>query len=128
MVINHYTKIMAIERTTPFGGINISSEAVAQVAGEAASRCYGVVGLVSRSSLEDAVSEILKIEEYLKGVYTRKRKDTYEIDLYIVVAFGVKVTEVMSEVQKNVSYTLEKTFGIPFRKVNVYVQGIKELN
>ncbi|MCQ2771781.1 MAG: hypothetical protein MJ238_00670 [Bacilli bacterium] len=37
------------------------------------------------------------------------------------------MTEVMSEVQKKVSYVLEKTFQIPFKKVNVFVQDVKEI-
>ena len=118
---------MAIERKTPYGGINITNDAIAQVAGEAASTCYGVVGLVAKNLLSDAVYDLLNIDEYVKGIYCHKKKETYEVDVYIVVAYGVKVTEVMSEVQKKVSYVLEKTFQIPFKKVNVFVQDVKEI-
>jgi hypothetical protein len=44
----------------------------------------------------------------------RKKKSGYEVDVYLVVAYGVKITEVVSEVQKKVQYVLEKTFQIPF--------------
>jgi uncharacterized alkaline shock family protein YloU len=39
----------------------------------------------------------------------------------------VKITEIVSEVQKKVIYVLEKTFQIPFKQVNVFVQDIKEI-
>ena len=48
-----------------------------------------------------------------------------ELDLYIVIGFGVKVSEVVSEVQKKVKYVLEKTLEQDFAAVNVYVQGVR---
>lgn len=118
---------MVIDKQTPYGAINITSEAIAGVAGEAVSTCYGVVGLVSKNSLRENINELLKKDDYVKGVYCQKKKDAYEVDVYIIVAYGVKITEVITEVEKKVSYVLEKTFSIRFKKVNVYVQDIKEI-
>ena len=47
------------------------------------------------------------------------------MDLYIVVSHGVKISEVVNEVQKKVKYVLEKTLEIEFDAVNIYVQGVK---
>jgi uncharacterized alkaline shock family protein YloU len=119
---------MVIDKTTPYGGINITMEAIASVAGDAASECYGVVGLASKNSLRENINELLKRDDFIKGVYCRrKKKDQYEVDVYIIVAYGVKITEVLSEVQKKVTYVLEKTFPIKFQHVNVFVQDIKEI-
>ncbi len=117
---------MGIDQITPYGGINISIEAIASVAGKAASECYGVVGLASRSSLRESVFELLKVEDYVKGIYARKGKKGYEVDIYVYCAYGIKLTEVASEVQKKVKYELEKTFGIKFAGVNVFIQDIKD--
>lgn len=120
-------KDMNIDKKTPYGGIDISLEAIASVAGKAAIECYGVVGLAPKSTIHDAISVILKSEEFAKGVYVRKdKKKKYEIDVYIYCAFGVKLTEIASEVQKRVRYELEKAFDIPLSSVNVFVQDIKE--
>ncbi|MEG0328431.1 MAG: Asp23/Gls24 family envelope stress response protein, partial [Erysipelothrix sp.] len=57
-----------------------------------------------------------------------KRKDTEEgfnLDLYIIVSYNVKISEVVLEVQKKAKYMLEKTLQIAVNSVNVYVQGIK---
>jgi uncharacterized alkaline shock family protein YloU len=118
---------MNIDKRTPYGGIDISMEAVASVAGGAASECYGVVGLAPRTrSLSDQVYSLLGNEEYAKGIVCRKVKKGYEIDVFLLCAYGVKLPEVCSEVQKKVKYDLEKTFGMKFAAVNVYVQDIKE--
>ena len=119
---------MKLNQKTPYGGIDISMEAIASIAGSAASECYGVVGLVSRGNFADTAREILRIEDYLKGIYTRKGKKGYEVDVYLRCAYGVKLSEVLAEVQKRVGYELEKTFGIRFAAVNVYVVDIEEAN
>jgi uncharacterized alkaline shock family protein YloU len=68
---------MTINQKTPYGGIAISMEAIASVAGGAASECYGVVGLASKNSLRENINELLKKEDYVKGVYcTPKQKKT----------------------------------------------------
>ncbi|MCH5171210.1 MAG: Asp23/Gls24 family envelope stress response protein [Erysipelotrichales bacterium] len=116
---------MSIDKQTPYGGINISIQAIGSVAGNAAIDCYGVLGLAQRSS--SVIDNLLIKKEYYKGVIPKKLKNGYAVDLYIVVAYGVKITEIVTEVQKKVKYVLEKTFDIKFKAINVYVQGIKVL-
>jgi hypothetical protein len=87
---------MVIDKSTPYGAINVSMEAIANVAGEAALECYGVVGLASKNSLRENINELLKKDDYIKGVYCKKVKNAYEVDVYVVVAYGVKITEVIS--------------------------------
>ncbi len=118
---------MTIDKQTPYGGINISMEAIGAVAGAATTECYGVVGMASKNSIRENINEMLTKENYYKGILPRKGKDGYEVDIYIVVAYGVKITEVITEVQKKVKYVLEKTFDIKFKAINVYVQSIKVL-
>ena len=83
---------MTLDKQTPYGGINISMEAIGAVAGSSAVECYGVVGMSSKNSTTENSYEVLKKENFYKGVIPRKSKDGYEVDLYIVVAFGVKIT------------------------------------
>lgn len=118
---------MDIDKKTQYGVINITSDAIAQVAGNAASQCYGVVGMAEKKSIRNEINELLKKENFNKGVFVTKRKDSFEVDIYIVVGYGLKITEIASEVQKKVKYDLEKTFNMTFVAINIYVQGIKNL-
>ena len=116
---------MPIERNTNLGNINISEDAIATLAGGVVAECYGVVGMASQKILKDGLAELLKRENYSKGIVVRKLEDKYELDLFIVISFGVKISEVVTEVQKKVKYELERSLDITFNAVNVYVQGIK---
>lgn len=118
---------MNIDKQTQYGGINISIEAIGTVAGNAATECYGVFGLSDKKSSLSLIDSLLVKKEYYKGVCPHKIKDGYAVDLYIVVAYGVKITEVVTEVQKKVKYVLEKTFDVKFKAINVYVQSIKSI-
>jgi len=87
---------MDIDKKTEYGTINITLDAVAAVAGNAATECYGVVGMSSRRSLKDEINELLKKENYSKGVYVKKNpKGQIEVDIYIIVSYGLRITEII---------------------------------
>ncbi len=117
---------MKIDKKTPYGGIDISLDAIACVAQTAAKSCYGVVGLSRRNSVLDAAKEILSAEKIEEGIYVRKIGKEYEIDIYLCCAEGVKLPEILSQTQKRVAYDLEKAFGIGFKGINVYVTSVQE--
>ncbi len=116
---------MEVLRRSQRGKINISMNAIATIAGNAAMECYGVLGMASKRLIRDGVAELLKDDSYSKGVFAVSTSRGVEINMYIVCAYGVKITEVVSEVQKKVRYILQKTLDIDFSAVNVYVQGTK---
>jgi|SRR5690554_1651677 len=116
---------MGIERVTNLGKLSISEEAIASLAGGVVSECYGVVGMASQKVVKDGIAELLKKDNYARGVVVRTTDSGYELDLYIIVSFGVKISEVIFEVQKKVKYILEKTLEQDFKRINVYVQGVK---
>jgi len=118
---------MAIDKKTNYGNISISLDAVATVAASAALDCYGVVGLTSKNSLAGNIHDILRKESFTEGIVARKTKAGYAVDIFLVVVYGVKITEIVAEVQKQVKYVLEKTFDMRFYAINVYVQSVKEM-
>ena len=117
---------MNIDKTTPLGGINISFEAIASVAGDSANSCFGVVGLSARNSLKDDVNYLLGRNDFSKGVHVQKHRKDYVVSVYLLIAPDVKVSEIAVEAQKKIKYDLEKTFGIMFASVNIFVQGIAQ--
>ena len=116
---------MSISKKNPLGQINISSEAIRQLAAAAALSSYGVIGIAEKTLLREPSLQPLKVKDYNKGVFISKNKDAFVVDLYLICAYGVKMTEIIIEVQKKVKYDLEKKFSVRFKAVNVYIQSIK---
>lgn len=119
---------MSIEIKTKYGQIDISNEAIATIAGGAAVECYGIVGMASKQQIKDGITEILRRENFTRGVIVRQEDERIHIDMYIIVSYGTKISEVAHNVQQKVKYTLHKTLGIDIDSVNIYVQGVRVTN
>lgn len=119
---------MSIELQTKYGQIDISNEVIAMVAGGAAIDCYGIVGMASKNQIKDGLTEILRKENFSRGVIVRQENDQLHIDMYIIVSYGTKISEVAHNVQSKVKYTLDHTVGLAADSVNIYVQGVRVTN
>jgi uncharacterized alkaline shock family protein YloU len=109
----------------PLGIINIAPNAIAMVAGIAAMQCFGVVGTASRT-IQDGISELLNGKDNLtRGIEVTIADEQVEIDLYIIVEYGVRIQEVAHNVIENVKYAVENQLGLAVSQVNVIVQGVR---
>lgn len=114
-----------IIRNNVNGDIHISHDVIATITGGAATECYGVVGMASQKKLKDGFYELLGRENYSRGIRVSDGDTGLVLDLYIIVGYGVKITEIIHEVQKKVKYVVESTVDVNIDAVNVFVQGIR---
>lgn len=114
-----------IEKNTNMGNITVSLDVVATVTGGAATECYGVVGMASQKKLKDGFYELLRKENYAKGIEVRDGETGLVLDLYVILGYGIKMTEILYEVQKKVKYVVESTLDVNVESVNIFVQGIR---
>ncbi|MFO1445860.1 Asp23/Gls24 family envelope stress response protein [Bacillus sp. Bva_UNVM-123] len=119
---------MSIELKTKYGQIDISNDVIATIAGGAAVDCYGIVGMASKNQIKDGLTEILRKENFTRGVIVRQEEDVVHIDMYIIVSYGTKISEIAHNVQSKVKYTLNQTVGLSVDSVNIYVQGVRVTN
>jgi uncharacterized alkaline shock family protein YloU len=106
------------------GEINISKEAIATLAGNAAIECYGLVGMASRN-MRDGLTELLGRDNLGKGVEVKISEEMITIDLYIIVQYGTKIHEVANNVIEKVNFVLENTLGFGPDRTNVIVHGVR---
>lgn len=116
---------MTIELSNTLGKIYVSNDVIANVAGMAAMEVFGLVGMSSRKQLKDGIAELLRRENLSKGIEVRSENEEVIIDMYIIVSYGTKISEVAHNAQQKVIYTLDNTLGIKVSKVNVMVQGVR---
>jgi len=117
-----------IKKTTDLGDINLSLDVVASITGNAATECYGVVGMASQKVMKDGFYALLKKDNYAKGIVVEDGETGTIINVYIIVGYGVKISEIVYEVQKKVKYVLESTLDIDVEAVNVYVQSVRVMD
>ena len=106
------------------GKVCVSTNVYTDIAGTAASNCFGVKGMAARS-VKDGVYHLLRKESASKGVRVDFHEDgTISIDLHIMVEHGVNLTAVGSSIISEVRYVVTSTTGTKVRDVNVYIDSI----
>ncbi|MGI6627538.1 MAG: Asp23/Gls24 family envelope stress response protein [Bacillota bacterium] len=106
------------------GKLVLSEEAIATIAGAAATECYGVVGMAGRK-MTDGLSELLGRENLSRGVSVSIDGDEVYIELFVVLGYGIKISEVARMIVDKVRYTVEKFTGLRVKKVTVNVESIR---
>jgi uncharacterized alkaline shock family protein YloU len=97
---------------------------VAGLATTAVLECYGVVGMARRNPMS-GLDDILRREQYRRGVQVKVEDQHIIIDLYVVLEYGVRISEVAHNIMENVKFRVEKALGLPIEAVNVHVQGLR---
>ncbi len=105
-----------------YGTVKIANEVVAIIAGLAATEVDGVAGMSGGMTAD--FTEMLGMKNLSKGVKVEVGEKETAIDIFIVVEFGSKISEVATNVQKNVKETVETMTGLRVVEVNVNVQGV----
>jgi uncharacterized alkaline shock family protein YloU len=105
------------------GRIEVFPAVVGAIAGHAAIECYGIMGMAARG-LRDGVATLLRRENLHRGVEVREIDGQLAIDVYVVVQYGVRITEVAQNLKSAVRFEVERSTGVPVAEINVFVQGV----
>ena len=113
-----------IRHNNEHGSVNVSTGVYTDIAGTAASNCFGVKGMAARS-VKDGLFHLLRKESASKGVKVTFHEDsTISIDLHIIVDHGVNLTAVGNSIISEVRYVVSKCTGTAVRAVNVYFDSM----
>ena len=119
-------------KTTPtliqsrqWGRIEVFPSAVGAIAAHAAMRCYGISGMAARG-LRDGFAELLRRENADRGVEVEQVDGGLAIDVFVIVQYGVRISEVAHNLQETVKFEVERSVNVPVVQVNVNVQGVRE--
>ena len=115
---------MECKISNDLGQITISEDVLLKVAGYAALECYGIVAMSSKRA-KDGFVEWLGKENLTKGVQVNITDDGIDIDLFIIVEYGISIVEVCNIIKSQVTYKIENMTGAKVRKVNISVEGIR---
>ncbi|MGA9396683.1 MAG: Asp23/Gls24 family envelope stress response protein, partial [Anaerolineaceae bacterium] len=115
--------IMTENIDNPLGNIFITHRAIATIAAQTALTSYGVVGFTSRDFLRGIMNLVVRDQAY--GVEITVTGDQIGIDIYIVIEYGVRITEVASSVASSIKFTVEKYTGLIVDRVDVHIRGLR---
>lgn len=107
----------------PLGKIEVLPNAIHTIAVQAISECYGVVGIAA-PRLSGGRAVMLSQAQSNQGVQVRVVNDQLIIDVYVVLEYGLRISEIAHNIMSGVKFSTEKMLGAPVARVNVNVQGL----
>lgn len=107
------------------GDIIISDKVFQYLVGIATTNCFGVVGMAGRNKAGDIVKLLIK-DAVDKGVFVKLNDDNkLEIDLHIIVEYGVNIPAITKSIINRVRYFIETTTGFEVCKIEVIVDSVR---
>ena len=109
---------------TELGRVEVSPLAVAAIASAAVLESYGVVGIASKT-FRDGLVDRLAHDGSHRGVDAHVSDGHITVDLYVILEYGVRMSEVARNIMSVVKFRVEKALGMPVAQVNVHIQGLR---
>ena len=109
--------------TSSWGSIEVSPDAIATIASQAVLHTYGVVGMAPKNKVDGIANRLTRDPRH--GVEVLLQDETIDINLYIIVEYGTRISSVAGSVANAVRFQVEKALGQTIGDVNVHVQGLR---
>lgn len=114
---------MALKKLTDLGEIIITAKSIEEIAGYAATHCYGVVGMCEKNKT-DFLKRVFGGENLRKGIKCTINDDGITIDIHIKVSYGVNIKALCENVRQDISYAVANMIATKIKAINVCVDDI----
>lgn len=105
----------------------IDKKELISLIGDITCEVYGVIGITLSKTNKNQII-ILRKENYFEGINVIKSSgDKKDLDIHLIVAYGVKITEVVNEIRSRLYYFIKKQYGSIINKINICVEDFFEL-
>jgi uncharacterized alkaline shock family protein YloU len=105
------------------GGVTVSLQVIAKLAGKAARATYGVVAMQE--------PPIRKLARFFRGslsegVELEVGDGRVDIGIHVVMERGVNIAQVTANLREQVRYQVERVGGVPVGEINVRVEDLQD--
>lgn len=106
------------------GELHISNDVLADIVGNAAMECYGVVGMTAPNAA-DGIVKMLPASRLRRGVIVKPVDDKVRVELDVVIEYGTNIQTVSQNLVDQVTFALQEFAQIPVDTVEVHVRDVK---
>jgi uncharacterized alkaline shock family protein YloU len=111
------------EDGTELGAISVHNSVIAAIARLAALKVPGVVEM--SGSFAEGLASMVGKASFDHGIKVGVDDQKVNLDLHIVIAFGVRIPQVAWRIQNDVRKAIEDMTGKKIGQINVIVQGVR---
>ena len=106
------------------GNLHVANDVLADMVGNAALVCSGVVGMAAPNAA-DGIAKILPASRLRRGVVVTTTEVGVHVELYVVIEYGTNINTVSQNLVDQVTFALSEYARVPLDGVEVHVQGVK---
>ena len=106
------------------GNLHVANDVLADMVGNAALECSGVVGMAAPNAA-DGIAKILPASRLCRGVVVTTTEVGVHVELYVVIEYGTNINTVSQNLVDQVTFALSEYARVPLDGVEVHVQGVK---
>ena len=111
------------DQQTKLGKVYILPQAIKTVVKHAALQSYGVISLAPANVCESASRFFQRDADF--GIKVSSDKEGLYIEINLIIEYGVRIKSVTDSVADSIRYNVEKTMGVPVKRVDVHVRGLR---
>ena len=102
------------------GNLHVANDVLADMVGNAALECYGVVGMAAPSAA-DGIAKILPTSRLRRGVVVTTTDAGVHVELYVVIEYGTNINTVSQNLVDQVTFALKEYARVPIDGVEAQV-------
>ena len=106
------------------GNLHVANDVLADMVGNAALECYGVVGMAAPTAA-DGIAKLLPASRLRRGVVVTAADGGVHVELYVIIEYGTNINTVSQNLKNQVSFVLKEYANVPLDGVEVHVQGVR---
>ena len=114
---------MSVKTNNIYGKIVISDGTIERFIAHVSNDCYGIVSFTN-DSLLSAIMGFLKIGSTTKGIKVKTNGDRINIEVAVVVKYGISIKAVVDALKESIKYRVEKFTGMIVDYINVKIIDI----
>lgn len=97
------------------GNLHVANDVLADMVGNAALECYGVVGMAAPNAA-DGIAKILPASRLRRGVVVTTTEVGVHVELYVVIEYGTNINTVSQNLVDQVTFALSEYARVPARR------------
>lgn len=110
-----------------YGRITVDTDVITTYAGSVAVECFGIIGMAG-VSMKDGLVKLLKKDSLKHGIRVKINDNKISLDFHVIVAYGVNINTIADNLVDSVKYKLEAFTGMSVEKINIYVEGVRQID
>lgn len=106
------------------GELHVANDVLAEIVGNAALECYGIVGMAN-PNVADGMAKMLPKSRIRRGIMVDTTDVGVHVSIYVIIEYGTNITAVSRNLKDAVRYALTEYARVPVDSIDVHVQGVR---